>query len=342
MTLRLAIIRLSAVGDLVHGLPLAISVRRRYPRAEIVWITQAKPAELLSGHPAVDRVLVFPRRGRAGEILRFLCALPGERFSMAIDLQGNLKSALVLAATLAPVRLGLPRREVRESLGTFAANRRAGSSRGPHSVDRTLTLARALGDPAPLPRYDLFATEAGRAGVRGLLPGGTAPLVAVSVGAGEDIREWTDAAYLRVAGMLRARGVRVLFLSGPDQRDRAERLAGEAGTRAIGGDLDLKGLVALLDALAKRGATALLGCDSAPAHLAVAVGLPLVFLAGPQDPARTGPYGTLESVVQTSPPPPCAPCRKRTCRNFAAPRVCMTGLDPEEVVGRLLRILSVA
>jgi len=333
---RIVIIRLSAIGDVVHGLALAGSLRRLRPTAEIVWITQAAAAPLLAGHPWVDRVLLFPRRSGTAAAARFIHGLPREGFELAVDVQGNLKSGLVLAGTGAARRVGPARIDYREPLGAFGANEHAAPATGPHSVDRTLALARHLGDADARAEYGLLPSDEERRRAEADLSGLAPPVVAISIGAEEDVREWPDAHYVETARALAAAGVTPLILAGPVHRERGERLATAAGVAARAGTTDLRGLLAHLAVLAGTRRAVLLACDSAPLHLAVAVGLPVVALSGPQDPARTGPYGHVDAAMTAWADLPCAPCRKRRCHHDEAPRACMTSLSPGPVVTRIL------
>ncbi|MHC4473283.1 MAG: glycosyltransferase family 9 protein [Planctomycetota bacterium] len=340
MPRRIAIVRLSAIGDVVHGLPLARSLRRLHPDAEIVWTVQPEPAPLLAGHPWIDRVHVFPRRGGLRAVIGFLLESARTGFDLAVDLQGNLKSALALAATRAPVRAGLARAEYREVPGALAANRHAAPARGPHSVDRTLALCRLLGDPHPEPRYGLAPTSEELETARRRIGPLGSPVVALSVGGHEDVREWTDEGYVRTARSLRERGASVLVLAGPKHADRGRRIASAAGVAERAGTDDLRELLALLKAFGEVEASALVACDSAPVHLATAVGLDVVTLSGPQDPRRTGPYGSVDRAITRWEGLPCAPCRKRRCRLRREPKGCMTRIRPEDVLARLSPLLS--
>ena len=337
MPRRIAIVRLSAIGDVVHGLPLASSLRRLFPRAEITWIVQPGPAPLLQGHPWVDRVRIFPRHGGPLSVVRFLVGLSRIGFDLAVDLQGNLKSGMVLAASRAPVRAGLARREYREAPGALAANLRAAPADGPHSVDRTLALCRLLADYSPEVRYGLSPLPSELEQARADLAAIADPVTAISVGSAEDVREWADADYVGVARALRRRGTSVLVLAGPDHAARGRRIADEAGVESRAGTDSLRGLLARLTVLAERDAAVLIACDSAPIHLAVAVGLRVVALSGPQDPARTGPYGHLDAAITRWEGLPCAPCLKRVCRLREDPRACMTRIRPEDVLSWTMR-----
>ena len=335
---RIAIIRLSAIGDVVHGLPLAASLRRLYPKAKITWIVQPGPAPLLEGHPFVDDLLIYPRRDGWWRISRFLWSVRNRNFDLAVDLQGNLKSGLVLANTQAPRRIGLAKDEYRERLGALAAKEHADTADGPHSVDRTLALCRKLGDADATAEYGLAPTESEIHTARTDLLEVPDPAVAISVGAASDVREWPDEGYVALARSLRARGAGVVVLSGPDHADRCRAIANEAGVPHRAGATDLRGLLAHLAVLEKRGGV-LVACDSAPVHLAVAMNLPALTLCGPHDPRRTGPYGFPENTLTAWEGLPCAPCLKRTCSLTDDPRACMKRIEPAEVTRRALALL---
>jgi ADP-heptose:LPS heptosyltransferase len=340
MPRRIAIVRLSAIGDVVHGLPLARSVRQVFPGSLVSWIVQEGPAPLLEHHPWVDRRLIFPRHSGAAEAAKFLKGLAAEQFDLAIDVQGNFKSGMVLRATAAPRRVGLARRDYREPLGAIAATEHAAPGAGPHSVDRTLALCRHLGDPDPVAGYGLEPTAAELDRARADLSDLGPRTVAFSVGSETDVREWPDDSYVTAAMTLAGEGIDVIVFSGPAHAERGRAIARAAGVPERCGVTDLRGLLAHLAALAERPAAVLVACDSAPLHIAVAVGLPVLALSGPQDPARTGPYGQPGRAITAWENLECAPCRKRRCRLDDEPKACMERLDPAHVVSRLRRVVS--
>jgi len=336
---RIAIVRLSAIGDVVHGLPLAASLRRLYPDAQITWIVQPGPAPLLRGHPHIDDLMLFPRRGGLRQVFGFLRSVRKRRFDLAVDLQGNLKSGLLLRSTGAVRRVGLAKGEYRERLGAFGATEHSDAAQGPHSVDRTLAICRKLGDAHATAEYGLAPTEDELRAARGDLDEIADPIVAISIGSQADVREWTDDGYLSLAGLLREQGVAAVFLSGSDHAERCERLAHAADLPSRAGKADLRGLLAHLAILRERGGV-LVACDSAPVHLAVAVGLKVLTLSGPQDPHRTGPYGFPEDALTAWENLPCAPCLKRTCALTDDPGACMKRIEPAEVARRALALLQ--
>ena len=126
---RLGILRLSAIGDVVHAMPLAMGLRRAFPGARISWVAQRSAAPLLVGHPAVDEVLVYPRRGGPRVWLDFLRRLRACRFDATVDPQGNLKSGVVGLLSGAAIRAGLARADCKERVNSLFTNRRGGPPR---------------------------------------------------------------------------------------------------------------------------------------------------------------------------------------------------------------------
>jgi ADP-heptose:LPS heptosyltransferase len=142
---RLGILRLSAIGDVVHALPLAMGLRRAFPEARITWVVQAHAAPLLENHPAVDDILVYPRRGGPGVWARFLADLRGRRFDATVDPQGNVKSGVIGLLSGARFRAGLHARDCKERLNALLTNRHGRRPVTPHGVDRAWTAAGPLG-----------------------------------------------------------------------------------------------------------------------------------------------------------------------------------------------------
>ena len=112
---KITLVKLSSIGDVIHALPLAISLKERYPEAHLEWIVQKEPLPLLRGHPAVDSIRIFPRREGIRSVLSFLRTLwSGGKSDLAIDAQGNMKSALILFASRAKERIGFHRKNCRD------------------------------------------------------------------------------------------------------------------------------------------------------------------------------------------------------------------------------------
>ncbi len=346
---RILLVRLSSLGDVVGAMPLALGLARRFPRADLRWAVEPDAAPLLSWHGSGAAPVEVPRRGGLTTRGRTVATLRSLMPDLVVDAQGNTKSGTVarLAARGAPI-LGFDRSEVREWSNASLTTHRAPPSGETHVVLRNLALLRALGGEAPRdpPEYGLRATEdeegAATAALRGAgVPEG-APVALLHPGRLRDVRAWTVGGLVALAEALHARG-RTVVLEGPD-RDRhpAHRatlaaLVERGVARDLGGDLPLRTLVGLVSLLARRRrATGLPHLAVAPdtllPHLCAALDLPVVLLAGPQDPARTGPLGRRTAAVTAWEGLPCAPCLRRSC-DYEVDRACMDRITVAAVVG---------
>lgn len=350
---RIALIRLSHLGDVVLALPLYHALRARFPSAEIAWVVQSEFAELVAGLPGLARAVRFERRGGARVWLALRDELARFAPDLAVDAQANLKSAVALLCTGAVRRVGLAARDWRERVGAIAANERVRevARADAHAMERVRALCEHFAPGLAL-RTDPALTDAEREGGReafasrfGRAPG--APVV-LHVARAADVRSWPIDRTEALARALARCGRDVLALSGPGEVAEGERLAAstrdEPAIRHWIGQRGLRELAALFAAVADAGG-ALVGSDSGPAHLAAACALPVVVLAGPQSHRRTGPWpvaaldpgarpATPHRAVRAAVEPACAPCLRRECRHAQGP-VCMSGIDVDRVLAAL-------
>jgi len=334
---RIGIVRLSAIGDVIHALPLAAGLRRAYPEATITWIVESKAAPLLSGHPSIDDVLLYPRRGGLRVWLRFRRALRALRLDATVDPQGNLKSGIVGFLSGAKVRAGLHKRECKEWGNALLRNRCGPLPRTPHGVDRAWAAGAAL-DVEPGPDdWGLSATGAERAAYRErAVRAGLdldAPLLAVNLTDPDDARSWFTVKWLEFTRAAVREGFQVI-LNGPAVRADVARQLHGSGVFDLTGQDDLRGLMAQLEDMAARPGNLLVSPDSGPLHLAVAVGLAVVCLSGSQDPARTGPRTGVAVTAWEG--LDCAPCVERKCIRRSKDRACMRQLDVARVTAAAL------
>ena len=340
--LRILIVRLSHLGDVVHALPLFHALRARFPAAEIAWAIQPEFAELVEGLPGLARSFYFGRRDGIKAWTKLAAELDAWRPDWTIDAQGNTKSAVVTLVSRAPRRTGLARGDWTEGFGAHVLTETAAPARGPHAVERTTALVRHTvpgNDPLS---FDLGLAPAERARGRADFAGRCgAPSTILVPGDARDIRSWPAASFAALGRGLAGAGERVLVLSGPAEADVGEFLERELADEGIAhwvGQRGLRTLAALFSVAAERGARAVV-CDSGPAHLAAAAGLPVHLLAGPQAAARTGPWPmdarSPHRVIARADPPPCQPCLARDCSHAEGP-ICLTGLAPSDVLHRLV------
>lgn len=279
---RILLVRLGAMGDILHTLPAAATVRANLPDAFLAWLVEPRWQPLLSGHPAVDECIPFDRR-QWRQLPSRLAALRARRFDLAIDFQGLLKSALPARMSGAAQVAGDAREAAREPWAAWFYTRVC-QPRAAHIVDRHLELAVMASGPKRVVRFDV---PPGRE---------EAPLperfVLASPLAGWGSKQWPLERYADLATLLREQFAMPLVLNGAPSQ--AETL------RAVPGvTVHITGLDGLIDAT--RRASAVVGLDSGPLHLAAALSKPGVALFGPTDPARNGPYcGTITVLRDAS------------------------------------------
>jgi heptosyltransferase-1 len=274
---RVLVVRLGAMGDIVHTLPAVASLKHSMPHSEITWVVESKWRDLLQGNPYVDRIIAFERGALSG-LKSAWRELRRERFDLAVDFQGLIKSALV-AACARPERLyGFDSKCAREAPAAWFYSSRV-HSESMHRVDKYLDLAVGAGVTNPLKVFPLPPGSP-----EGQLPRGEFILASPSAGWGS--KQWPIEHYAALAERFRRECGIPLVLNGPEP------------IRVEGTESHVSGIAGLIDAT--RRATAIVGVDSGPLHIAAAIGKPGVAIYGPTDPAGTGPYGKTFTVLRNS------------------------------------------
>jgi len=352
---RILVVGLTAVGDVLHFLPVAVALRSAYPRAEIDWVVQDKARGIVEGRPELARVFVFERgRWAKGllnparcvttlrEILASVRALRARRYDLLVDPQGTVKSALVNLASGAPVRIGFARGFGRE-LNHLTVNARV---RLPtprmHRVRKSLALLEAAGigvaDHAA--RVEVPADARAAADARLAAAGlDGVPLLLLHPGTSAfgARKRWPLDRFGALADRAHAElGLVPAFILGPIERGWKQELL--ASVRTAPRHVLEPGSLGELAGLLSR-ATCFLGSDSAPLHLASNLRVPVVGLYGPTDPVLFAPYYPPAVVVVQG--LPCPRCGAPHC-NHPVPR--MEAISVEQAVEglRLLRRLTSA
>jgi heptosyltransferase I len=294
----IAIVRLSALGDVTLVLPAIETLKRALPRAHITWITGNGAYELLEGYPGVEFIVFDKRRGpRAYAELRR--RLRGRRFDALLAMQASWRANFLYPLIEAPLKIGFDRTRARDGQWLFT-NRRIAVARE-HLLDSFLAFVAALGVTERIIAWNLPLSDADRAWAVAQLRRAPGPVLAVNPGASKAEREWPAARWIEVIRAARERwGVRVVLTGGPGARERA---TGEKIMHAVaGGVTNLIGastpkqLAALLEKCAVLAAP-----DTGPVHLAVAVGTPVVGLYAVAPPQLSGPYLYPELVINRFP-----------------------------------------
>lgn len=333
--MRILLVRTSALGDVVHALPVLTALRRDFPNAQLAWVVEEAFAPLLVGHPALDRVI--PVRTRAWrkkplsfrtvhEVRRLVGALRSFRPDVAIDLMGNHKAGVLARLSGAPHRVGFAAKDRRERSSRVWINEPV--SVGGHAVSRGLALAGHVG--ASIDRVD-FGGDVLPSGPLHCPESDRSPFAVIVPGAGWENKRYPTEKWARVGDQLRERlDLSILVVTGPGE----ERLGEQIVANATGSchHVHVPALPPLVTLL--RQAALVLGGDTGPIHLAQALGRPTLAVMGPTDPQRHGLYGAVDRCVYER--LPCSFCHRR----YEAPQACLLGLDPAKVASRAIRLFE--
>ncbi len=352
---RLLVVRLGAMGDILHALPAVTALRIAHPEWRIDWVVDPRWQALLSagnceqrtgyaelgtanaemktvgcrgaGQPLVDRVHLAPvrewsRRPLAPktftEIRQLRRAMRANEYDAALDLQGAVRSAAI--AWLAHSGRVIGEAEPRERVARLLFNERV-STRGTHVIEQDVELASAVAGDALEPVKPLLPldAEAELWCVKVLLER-PKPAVLINPGAGWGAKRWPPERYGAVAQGLVDRGYEVLVNTGPGEESLAQVIV--QGTKGAARLLmpSLSHLIALMGKV-----SLCIAGDSGPLHLACALGRPVVGIYGPTDPARNGPFGTRSRVLRS-------PSSRRDHSRKADPEAGLLTIHPEQVL----------
>jgi len=345
------IVKLSAIGDVIHTLPALNAIRAHYPGAHITWLVEAAAADLVIGHRALDRVLISKRKSwmrqlwGAGRretlraVRKFLHDLRDTRYDMIIDFQSLLKSGVLVWLAHGNRKIGFDKgMQHQEHSYLFLNVRVPPVDMEVHALTRGLMLLKAIGIPTSNVVYDIPVSEADHASVEALMTGqhlsGNRPLVAINPVALWETKLWFNDRFAELADRLVLEwDVDVVYTGGPGDRGVIDEILSmmKAPAANLAGWTTLK----MLAALYQRSAL-LVTTDTGPMHLAAAIGTPVVALFGPTAPWRTGPFGDGHQVVRTA--PECSPCFKRQCDEHRCR--CMSDISVQMVYNCLGQTLA--
>jgi len=322
---RILIVKLGALGDVVHAIPVAAALRRAFPSARIDWLISSKHREILDLVPVIDRRLVLNDSRLFGVIRE----LRGSKYDVAIDLQGLIKSAVLARASGAPRVVGFTSRYARERAASwFYTDRHDPGGGGMYHVDErhvvytNLGVLRTLGiEPGP-PEFPLEQIESAVAARVAEQTGGRYAIL--NAGAAWPNKRWPPARLAMVAMELRARyALPSVAVWGPNEEWLARELVEKSSRAAL---LSPQTTIADVVALA-RGASLYLSGDTGPAHIAAAVGTPVVGIYGPTRPSRNGPWLAEDVTVSRS-----DVCRCHHLRQCRMKTMCLEDIQVAEVM----------
>ena len=366
---RILLIKPSALGDVVHTLPVLVKLRARYPRAQIDWLITPENAEIVRYHPALSNVVLFARRDfskrgrRWRAFLSFfdlLKQIRSAKYELIIDMHGQVRSAFFALISGARVRIGFDRpvkrgltvssehdlknipshgwRGAREGSWIAYTHRIPIPTLDVHAIDRYLWVAPLLGLDDNPPDLTIHLSPKAIDKMNRLLEEQgvpvSKPLVVLVPGTIWETKHWTIEGFAGVARQFLRDGFAVALAGTTRDQQRCRQIAAVAPGTC---DLSGKTTPADLAALIRRAEVAVTN-DSGSMHVAASLGKPMVSVFGPTNPVHIGPYERPESVVRVD--LPCSPCNYRRLSQCPFDHACMKQVTSAMVVERVRKILS--
>lgn len=337
----LLIVKLSAIGDVIHTLPSLAELRRLYPDAHITWVVEEAAADLVINHPFLNEVLISRRKtwikdfqnGKIKqslkEIFSFIKTLRQRHYDLVIDFHGLFKSSIIVFLSRGRRKLGY---DSWQELSGLFLNEKIPEDMNKHAIDRYLDFPRHLGAKIESAQFVLPFSKEAEENVQILLRKHSLEdkkFIAINPVALWETKLWNDEKFARLADLINSKlQMKVVFTG--SEKERLETIT----SQMTSGGINLGGVTTLLELVyVYKKAQIVITTDSGPMHLAAAVKTPVIALFGPTDPARTGPYGTGHEIIRTE--IACSPCFLKKC---PTPK-CMEDISPEQVFAAAQNIL---
>lgn len=326
---RILVVKLSAIGDVIHALPVAYALKEAFPQSHLAWVVEQPSYDLVANHPYIDQVIVF-EKARCRTLAGLKAYLPGfvrqlkeQRAEIALDLQGLFKSGMIAFLS------GTPKRMVycnTRELSDLFSKKVCGPHQHGHIVEQYLDVVRGLGGPVTTVDFGIRFSEAERESALAILRDSgwqEEPYAVLVPGANWLNKRWPTGHFAALAQRLHQNGIRCLIIGGSGDRDLTQKIQTATPTPMleIAGKTSLKQLAWVL-----QHARVTVGGDTGPMHLSVAVGTPTVAILGPTDAFRNGPYGMGHRAIVA--PRDCAGCWRRKCEKQLD---CLAAVTVDEV-----------
>lgn len=343
---RILIVKLSAIGDVVHTLPLLEVLGDKFEHAKIDWLVEEDSSQIIEGHPKLNRVIVSRRKSWQKKILsikdflsvirevnEFIKDLRTYRYDLVIDIQGLLKSGILVALSRGNRKIGMD--DSREGARLFVNERPVPVEKDIHAIDRYLKLAECLGCDIsnrkgliPISERDRFNINS-KLGYNAL---NEKRFICINPMAKWKTKLWDPERFAVLADRIQKDlSCEIVFTGGRQDCAIINSISGMMKKTPI----NLAGRTTLRElAFLYSGSLALITTDTGPMHIAAAMDCKVVALFGPTAPWRTGPYGTGHRIITAG--VQCSPCFKKTCNSME----CMKGITVEKVLEGVQDILN--
>lgn len=336
--MNILIVKLSAIGDVIHALPIPYVLKQKYPNAHITWVVEPTAYELVKHNPYVDEVIVFHKKsfksfkGFRENYRPFAKLLQKRKYDISIDLQGLFKSAAVVFTAKAKYKIGYV--DMREG-SNLISKRIIGEHNKGHIVDRYLDTVKYLGCDTENVMFPLKNTEEEINFVDNFLNEVNIlnqDFIIFAVGTNWVNKCWSVENFAKLSNELAQHKLKVVLIGfGKNDEQKAQDIIKLAKSDNI---VNLVGKTTLMQtARIIKLSKAVIGGDTGNLHLAAALQIPAIMLMGPTDPNRNGPYRQQGNVILAG--HECDGCWKRICAKHID---CLASIQPEQVIEKLKRI----
>lgn len=337
--MNILIVKLSAIGDVIHALPVSYALRQKYPTAHITWVVEPTAYEIVKHNPCVDEVILFQKKafktfkGFRENFKPFYKLLHQRKYDISIDLQGLFKSMAVVLTANAKKKIGYV--DMREGSNLISKAIKGPHFNG-HIVDRYLDTVKYLGCDTDNIIFPLKNTAEEINYVNNLLMDNkindNKSFIVFAVGTNWVNKCWSTKNFAILSDLLSEHSIKTVLIGfGKNDEQKALEITRQNTSNNI---VNLVGKTSLMQtaALIKK-AKAVVGGDTGNLHLAAALNIPAIMLMGPTDPNRNGPYKQIHNVILAG--HDCDGCWKRTCRKNID---CLSTITPNLVLKKILKI----
>ncbi len=295
------IMRLSAIGDVCHTVPILRTLQHYWPNTKITWIIGKAEASLVGDIPNVE-FIIFNKTDGLTAYGKLRTALNGRKFGLLLHLQESLRSSIATLLIKAEIKLGFNKEDAQDKQWLFC-NRQIDFIPNQHYMDRLLQFTEKLELTPPVISWDIPVSIEDKAHVNSLLPNNKSFIIIspCSSVVKRNWRNWTIEGYAEIADLAYAQhGLNVVFTGGPSEQEKifGEKITAKMKTDATNliGKLSLKQLLAII-----KKSAAIISPDSGPAHMATTVNVPAIGLFSTSNPNFTGPYYSKDWIVNKYP-----------------------------------------
>lgn len=337
--MNILIVKLSAIGDVIHALPVSYALRKKYPTAHITWVVEPTAYEIVKHNPCVDEVILFQKKafktfkGFKQNFKPFYKLLHRRKYDISIDLQGLFKSMAVVLTANAKKKIGYV--DMREGSNLISKAIKGPHFNG-HIVDRYLDTVKYLDCDTDNIIFPLKNTAEEINYVNNLLMDNkiddNKSFIVFAVGTNWVNKCWSTKNFAILSDLLSKHSIKTVLIGfGKNDEQKALEITRQNTSNNI---VNLVGKTSLMQtaALIKK-AKAVVGGDTGNLHLAAALNIPAIMLMGPTDPNRNGPYKQIHNVILAG--HDCDGCWKRTCRKNID---CLSTITPNLVLKKILKI----